>query len=238
MTEFTLHPLIDPFALRAQFAATGIVQIEPFLPGSLARTLAEDLASRRDWTWIFNNGEKVYDLPRHGSDALTADQEARLRAAIVAQARDAFQFCFESVRVPDARNERDPADTLHAFAEFMCGEDVLGLMRTVTGAHAIGFADAQATVYRPGDFLTAHDDVVPGKQRHAAYVMGLTDVWRAEWGGLLLFHNDRGDVSRGFAPRANAVTLFSVPQVHSVSCVTAAAAVPRTSITGWLRTGA
>ncbi|WP_420136998.1 2OG-Fe(II) oxygenase, partial [Sphingomonas sp.] len=209
MIDFRLHPAIDPAALRAQFAETGIVQIDPFLPDALVRGLAENLSNRRDWKWIFNNGEKVYELPRQGSDALTAEQEARLRGAIVAQARDDFQFCFESVRVPDARHARDRSDTLHAFAEFMCGATVMELIRHVTDVAAVSFADAQATLYRPGDFLTAHDDVVPGKQRHAAYVMGLTEHWRAEWGGLLLFHDEHGDVRRGFTPRANVLTLFS-----------------------------
>jgi Rps23 Pro-64 3,4-dihydroxylase Tpa1-like proline 4-hydroxylase len=36
-------------------------------------------------------------------------------------------------------------------------------------------------------------------------------------------------------PRFNTLTLFAVPQLHSVSMVTKSAAFRRYSITGWLR---
>ena len=80
-----------------------------------------------------------------------------------------------------------------------------------------------------------HDDAVAEKQRVAAYVLGLTAEWRTEWGGLLMFHDSRGDVERALIPRFNTLTMFRVPKVHSVSAVAAAAARPRCSITGWLR---
>ncbi|MFD1789097.1 2OG-Fe(II) oxygenase family protein, partial [Sphingomonas floccifaciens] len=62
----------------------------------------------------------------------------------------------------------------------------------------------------------------------------LTPQWRPEWGGLLLFHDDR-EVAHGFVPGFNTLNLFRVPQRHSVSEVTRAAPHRRYSITGWLR---
>ena len=109
------------------------------------------------------------------------------------------------------------------------------MLRDVTGEDRIAFADAQATAYAPGDFLTGHDDAVGGKKRLAAYVFGLTPVWRVEWGGLLLFHGSDGDVDAGLAPRFNTLNVFAVPQTHSVSMVTREAPSRRYSITGWLR---
>jgi len=76
---------------------------------------------------------------------------------------------------------------------------------------------------------------VAGKQRHAAYVYNLTPAWRADWGGLLLFHGDDGNVTRGLTPSFNALNIFAVPQPHSVSMVTPFAASRRYSVTGWLR---
>jgi Rps23 Pro-64 3,4-dihydroxylase Tpa1-like proline 4-hydroxylase len=108
-------------------------------------------------------------------------------------------------------------------------------LRQVSGRRELAFVDAQATAYAPGDFLTAHDDDVAGKHRLAAYVFGLTPVWRAEWGGLLLFHDAQGDIERGFTPRFNTLNLFAVPQLHSVSLVSRAAPHRRYAITGWLR---
>jgi SM-20-related protein len=112
---------------------------------------------------------------------------------------------------------------------------VVDFLRVVTGKKGIDFADAQATAYGPGHFLTAHDDEVAGKQRHAAYVFNLTPVWRVDWGGLLLFHGADGHVSRGFTPSFNALNIFAVPQPHSVSMVAPFAANRRYSVTGWLR---
>ncbi|WP_420141125.1 2OG-Fe(II) oxygenase, partial [Sphingomonas sp.] len=196
MTPFTLNPAIDVPALSAQFARDGVIQIDGFL-GPAAPGFRDHLLARTDWNFVLNSNEQVYEVPRHGPNALPPDQEARLREAILVKARDGFQFCYDSIRVPDEDRERREDDPLHAFARFMSSAAVIDLLRAVTGRDAIDFADAQATAYRPGDFLTTHDDGVAGKHRHAAYVLSLSPDWRAEWGGLLLFHDGRGDILRG-----------------------------------------
>lgn len=65
--------------------------------------------------------------------------------------------------------------------------------------------------------------------------MNLTPRWRTEWGGLLQFHDARGDLSHALAPAYNAIHVFTVPQLHSVSYVAPFAGAPRFAITGWLR---
>jgi SM-20-related protein len=237
MTTFSLHPAIDVDQLSRRFAADGVIQIDPFL-GSGAVELAAHLRARTDWNLTLNAGEKLYEVPRHGPNAMSQEQETKLRTAVVETARHAFQFCYEAVRVPDDSALRQKHDLLHRFADFMNGPAVLDVLRQITGVRTIDLADAQGTIYRAGDFLTAHDDAVAGKHRHAAYVFGLTEGWRTEWGGLLLFHDDCGDITRGLLPRMNLLSLFAVPQVHSVSMVTGSADTPRCSVTGWLRTKA
>jgi len=232
---FSLDPAIDAAELSREYAAFGRVQIAPFLDEAGANYLAKHLLSRTDWNFTLNSDEKIYEVPRHGDKAMAPEQELRLRKAVEERAAAEFQFCYDSIRVADARVERNAADPLHGFAEFMCSAPVLALMRDITGSGEIIFADAQATIYRGRDFLTAHDDAMAGKHRVAAYVLGLTAAWRTEWGGLLMFHDSRGDVTRALIPRFNTLTLFSVPQVHSVSAIAAAAAELRCSITGWLR---
>lgn len=211
------------------------MRIAPFLVEEDATALAAHLRERDDWKQVLNSGDKVFELTPAEIAALDPAQAARLDAAVHEAARDGFQFRFGSIRVPDADAER-AADggALAAFARFMSGPEVLGLMADVLGPSDIAFADAQATRYGPGDFLTAHDDEVAGKHRRAAYVFGLSRDWRAEWGGLLLFHEPAGEV-RGFAPQFNALNLFGVPQPHSVSLVAPFAPRQRLSVTGWLR---
>ena len=97
------------------------------------------------------------------------------------------------------------------------------------------FADAQASRYRPGHILTAHNDLSVGKNRLYAYVLNLTREWRADWGGTLVFYGEDGHVEQGWVPSFNALNLFAVPMGHAVTQVGAHAATDRLSIVGWLR---
>lgn len=234
MTVLALADEIDPERLAATYRATSRVVIEPFLDSASATALAAHLVSRSDWRLVLNSGDKVFEIGRAEFEAMPATERARIDAAVVASARDGFQFRYDTIRVPDDAGERARrGDPIDLFAEWMAAPATLGLLRGIVGSPDVDFADAQATAYRPGDFLNAHDDNVPGKGRRAAYVLGLTPDWRTEWGGLLLFH-DRHRVE-GLVPGFNRLTLFRVPQIHSVSHVTPLALRPRYSITGWLR---
>jgi SM-20-related protein len=232
--EFALHPALDLDAARATFARERRVQLSPFLTDDSAAALAEHLAARDDWTLVVNAGAKTFEIDRAGQAALSPEQRAGLDQRIEAVARDGFQFRFESIRVPDEDEARVAADTpLAALARFLSTRTTRDALRHVTGFEAIDFADAQATRYDAEHFLTGHDDDVDGKHRHAAYVLGMSPHWRIEWGGLLLFHD--GAEVRGWAPRFNTLSLFAVPQLHSVSLVAPFAGAPRLSVTGWLR---
>ncbi len=233
-----LHPAIDVPALARAYARDGHVQIAPFLSDESAVRLRDHLARRDDWRMVLNAGDKVYEIDRPGQADLSAAQRAQLDTMVAQSARSGFQYRYEAIRVSQEGESPEPSDPLGEMPRFMASPAALDLLRRVTGCAAIDFADAQATSYGPGDFLTGHDDDVAGKQRHAAYVLGLSDGWRAEWGGLLLLHDDAGDVRHGYTPRMNALNLFAVPQPHSVSQVTPFAAGPRLAITGWLRSRA
>jgi len=118
--------------------------------------------------------------------------------------------------------------------EFLNSPAFISVMRRLTGMEAIAFADANATLYRPGDFLSAHNDLVPGQNRLAAYVISMTPDWRADWGGVLQFLDAGMNVEEGYVPAFNALNLFRVPRAHQVSRV-APGGGSRYSITGWLR---
>lgn len=185
-----------------------------------------------------NAGAGVYEILRRDYSVLTQQQIAELDARVNDAARHGFQYRYESVRVPDEAAEREKRNTLlDRFVDFMSSPEVLELMAQITAVDDLGFADGQATAYSPGHFLTRHDDDVTGKQRRAAYVFGLAPGWRAEWGGLLMFHGEDGNINEAFTPAMGALRIFSVPCLHSVSYVTPFAPEPRISVTGWLRAG-
>jgi SM-20-related protein len=232
---FAINPRLDVAALAKLFAAHRRLSIPDFLDPRSATTLHDALVCRDDWVQVINAGDQVYELEKAALEAMTAAQHAELVARVHAKARDGFQFRFSSVRVPDPIRERQlDSDILHAFAEFMSSEAALSLLQRITGRNGMTFADAQATAYHAGDFLTGHDDDIEGKNREMAYVVGLTTNWRTEWGGLLLFHDSDGSVN-GFTPSFNCLNIFALPAMHSVSEVAAYAGAVRYSITGWLR---
>ena len=167
---------------------------------------------------------------------MSPEKLAALDNAVYAQARTGFQYRYESIRVPDSASERSRSpDMLARLSESLSSGPFRSLLRDVTGAADIAFADSQATAFSPGDFLTGHDDKIEGKNRRAAYVLNLTPTWRVEWGGLLLFHD--GNRVRGLSPSFNMLNIFTVPVMHSVSEVTRASPYRRYSVTGWLRAG-
>lgn len=232
---FTLDPTLDLAALADTYRRDGRVVIDDPLPAETALWLASHLRQRDDWRKLVLSGERVVEFDLAGWAAIPPDRAEALNLAVYAAARAGFQFRFDSIRVSDAVRDREAdMSPLGDFTRWMSSATMLDTLRTITDADDVQFADAQATAYAPGDFLTAHDDAVAGKHRRAAYVFGLTPGWRPEWGGLLLFHRPGGDL-RAVAPGFNRLTIFAVPQDHSVSEVTRAAPARRYSITGWLR---
>lgn len=227
----------DIAALAAQFRQYGHVHIPHFLHAADAEAMHLNLRGRADWRQVLTTQDGgAVELDRPTRADLTSAQIQALDDAVYAQARGGFQYRYETVRVPDGAAARlDSADLLADFANWMSAGEGRDFLRQVTGHDDIVFADAQGTAFSPGDFLTGHDDAIDGKARRAAYVFGLTPVWRLEWGGLLLFHGPDGHVSNGLTPTFNSLNLFAVPQMHSVSEVTRAAAYRRYSVTGWLR---
>jgi len=149
-----------------------------------------------------------------------------------------FQYLYDSFPISDVY-ERGEGRELYVMRvyEFLNSPEFLDFARRVTGVASIALVDAQATRYRPGHFLTHHDDLIAEKKRVAAYVLNFTARWVADWGGILQFISADGHVAEGYVPVFNALNLFRVPQLHAVSYVAPFAQAPRLSITGWLREG-
>lgn len=233
---YRLNPTLDADALATRFAAAGRIHIAAFLEEADAERLYRHLRESADWRLIVNHEDKVFELDRAAQAALTPEARDALHGAAHKAARYGFQHLYEAVRVPDDEEARRAGGgPLNGFASFMSSPPVVALLRRITGRGAIDFADAQATAYGLGHFLTAHDDAVAGKNRQAAYVFNLTPGWRADWGGLLMFHGPDGHIAEAYTPMFNALNIFAVPQPHSVSIVAPFAAARRYSVTGWLR---
>jgi Rps23 Pro-64 3,4-dihydroxylase Tpa1-like proline 4-hydroxylase len=209
--------------------------VQEFLTPDSATMLLAGLADT-DWRTVLNRGERHYDLNALQLAALDPAAKAQLAAAVAEGGAFGFQYLYDNFPLHDAAAAGDPLTPVQrALHELLSGAPFLDLMRAISGAQEIAFADSQLTRYRPGHFLTRHDDDVSGKGRLYAYVLGMTMDWRADWGGVLCFLDRSGDIAEGFTPAFNSLALFSVPQAHAVSMVTPLAPRPRYAATGWLR---
>ena len=223
---------LDVEAYRQQLAARGRVQIADFLQPDAAERLRDCLA--REVRWTLAERSDSTSRTRGREQALTDAEYRQVLDTAYARARNEFQFVYDSYMLVRARKEGwDPDLVLHFMLDFLNGPEFIGFARYLTGDAAINAVNAQATRYRPGHFLTPHEDISETEGRRYAYVINLTRQWKPEWGGLLQFIDAAGNVIETFAPRWNSLSLFRVPALHAVSLVSPWAGEERLAITGW-----
>ncbi len=106
-----LSPAVSAAAARAaaaEFAANGHVRVEPALPAAGAEALHRWLDGEAPFSRVLNQGDKVWDLDPAQRAALDPQAQAALLDAVHGQARDGFQFLFDSLRVSDDPAPRAP----------------------------------------------------------------------------------------------------------------------------------
>ncbi len=231
-----INPELDVSEIARTFGKFRRVHIPDILPPEAADALHVCMRDEVPWRVIFNTGDNVYDLDEATVETIPEPKRLDLSRGVAAQARDQFQYIYNSYRIDEGAHKNPDADLLvHDYYHFINSKPFLEFIHRITGIPTIVYADAQATRYMPGHFLTMHDDDVSGKHRRLAMVLNLTRNWKADWGGTLQFIGPDGHVVEGYIPTYNALNIFEVPHDHIVSYVTPFAGVPRFSITGWLR---
>ncbi len=221
-------------AIRDRLARTGRAQIVDLLTEPYAVHLQSE-AARADYNVVTLRATGHIDLPAAWLASLQPEQKQGLGGAVQAAATDGFQYLYDNHPIYDLVETGAAAPVWTDLVAFLNGAPFLDLMRDLTGEPRIAMADAQLTRFRRGHFLTSHDDAAEGKNRYYAFVLGLTGRWRIDWGGLLAFHGEDGNVAEAFTPRFNTLNLLKVPAPHSVTQVALSAGADRISVTGWLR---
>lgn len=234
-----LAPGIAPEALAAALARRGRLHIPGIFDEASAKRIGAALNAEQPWIRSLRASGAGGDMRGADWDAMTPVQQTAWRTLLLKGAEGSLQYQFDSWRVSDQveADQRLGGDLapIEAVYDWLNSEAGLDFLRRLTGDPRCAYVDAQATRFRPNDFLGRHHDDAPGKNRLYAYVLNFTARWRADWGGVLLFLDDNDHVSEGFAPTFNALNIFKVPQEHCVSSVVGHAPVPRLSITGWIR---
>jgi Rps23 Pro-64 3,4-dihydroxylase Tpa1-like proline 4-hydroxylase len=230
-----LNPDLPLEALATQYQSRGRILVPDLFVPRAADDLHDILAQRTEWSLVHNEADgRVSVLSGADLAAMPPQEKAHRLQGVLDRARDGFSFLYRANLMADRYLKGiEPEHPLNRVIEYINGPEFLGLVRRITGISSITKADAQATLYGPGDFLTTHDDKIPAAKRRVAYVLGMSRGWRADWGGLLQFYDRNGSVEEVFVPRFNSLMLFTVPQMHAVTAVAPYAPMARYSITGW-----
>ena len=215
------------------------MQVAGYLQPDAAERLRTCLAQEVPWTLALRDAQGARTIDHAIYSALTDEQARQLFADTAASAGqegdDGFRFAYDSYMMVRAYQERrDPGLLLHRVLELFNSPDYLSFARHLTGDTRIRRVNAQATRYRPGQFLRHHNDEELDEGRLYAYVLNLSRSWQADWGGLLQFIGSDGRVQDTFLPIWNTLSLFAVPAGHAVSLVAPWARDDRLSITGWM----
>ncbi|MDQ3143836.1 MAG: 2OG-Fe(II) oxygenase [Pseudomonadota bacterium] len=230
-----LNPTLDAFALRDAYRRRNRVQIRDFLDPASATAMREEL-EQIPWGLVFRDGPRVVELYAPAVQRLDQREATAIMAKIREQARTGYQFFYANYPLltayfsPEVQRRR-----IFDLYEFINSPPVLNLVREVTGLPGIAWADAQTTYFKPGHFLKAHTDEAAAEGRLAAYVMNFTENWDHDGGGFLQFFDSQGDIDQAIKPAFNALNIFTVPQLHSVSMVSTWVTAKRLSMTGWFR---
>ena len=209
----------------------------PFLLGHETTRALYQAVRSPDLPWVrtFDGAGETAQLAAD-VDAMSPMDRQALMASVHRQAADQFQYLFDRLAIQNRPGRRQPLpDDLHRLVALFSGTSFLSFTRQLTGDERISFVDAQMTRYLPGHFLNRHSDAHERSGRLYAYVLNLSPLWRAEWGGLLQFFDGEGEVDQTYTPQFGSLSVFRVPQMHAVSSLAAFAPVPRYAVTGWWR---
>jgi len=235
-----INPALQAAELAMDFAGRARMQIRDFLIPDDAERVHEVLAKQTPWWLAYNVGDKVEQLPPELLHRLPQQQLNEILLGVNERAKKQYQFLYHFYpMIPSYFTPSAPKPPILEVLEFMNSPAALEFFRALTGRQDIQWADAQATLYRSGNFLKSHSDKEPHNNRRiAAYVLNLTKLWERDWGGYLQFYNDQHDIEQAYRPIFNALNIFAVPQDHSVGMVSSFSYGMRYSVTGWFRSDA
>lgn len=232
-----LNPNIDRKALAAQYAADDRVRIPALLEEAVAERIRDICLRDVPWEYLTHVDGKNIVIPASDFERMNQGDANELYRKVSSAASDGVGFFYCGYKIDRRHADTDSEDLrfLHDVFDFLSGDEMLGLIRDVTGRNDIRSADAQYTRYAPGQFLTRHRDAHDAEQRRLAYVLSFSKHWHPDWGGLLQFFEEDGTPRDAWIPTFNAMSLFDIRHIHSVTYVTPFALQPRLSLTGWFR---
>lgn len=226
-----LNPNLDIAALRSEFETARHIRIRDVLQRGAARALAAEFPSL-PWKLFAADGSgvRVIDPSELLNDA---GKQRLVQTALMAAASKGEGFAYMGVQLKVAGRQLHTQGQLANLCATLRSPEMLALVRDITGNSEANDITAQASQFRPGHYLTRHTDDISREGRKFAFVLGLTEQWHPDWGGLLQFFQKEGDASHARTPGFNTLDLFDVSEVHSVTHIAPYALAPRLAVSGW-----
>lgn len=230
-----LNPNLDTNLLAGQYSTDDRLRIHDLLLPDFAARLSTACRDDVPYEYLYHVDGQNLAMPAAELSALNQKEQHDLQEKIISAASEGvgFFYCGYQMRRAPAKTDDPKLAFLHQMFDFVNSDEMLSFVRAITGQSDLKFADAHYTRYTSGQFLTRHKDDITREGRRIAYVLGLSEHWHPDWGGLLQFFGDDGSPRDFLIPAFNTLTLFDVRHVHSVSYVTPFAKEPRFSLAGW-----
>lgn len=234
--DLALNSSLDVDALAKAYARENRLSVKNVLAPESAERIHRCLVKETPWGLVYNEGEKVIEIPADKLAQITPDRMRQIYQGAFARAQKEYQFLYNYYPILTSyQSGKNREFFLHRVLEFVNSEPVLTFIRRLTGIESVIKADAQATLYRANSFLLLHNDIVGDEGRKCAYVFNFTKEWRPNWGGYLQFFDANGNVEKAIMPTFNTLNIFTVPQAHAVEFVPPFCPGLRFAITGWFR---
>lgn len=224
-----LNPSFVTDTRITDFAKDKRLRLTDAFAGDTASRLADVLQNAIAYDMMVAPGGVFQALSAQTLKALPQPRRQELLETLHTDAKAGRGFVYMGHRLETTANA-----ALKVFHEQINSQSVLDQFRALTGNPAIKGADAQATRYDPGHYLTRHLDDPADEKRLYAYVFSFNRTWHPDWGGLLQFYEKNGTPRDAWAPGMNTLSLFEVSHVHAVTYIAPFAGQSRFSITGWL----
>jgi Rps23 Pro-64 3,4-dihydroxylase Tpa1-like proline 4-hydroxylase len=196
-----------------------------------ANSLSQAVQNIREYDLVFHAGGENKAVPEAELRKHSDETRQQLQAEIFENAAKGIGFLYGRRLV----QKDDENQKLRQVFEWLNSPATISWIKSVTGMHDITHADANVTRFARSEFLTRHNDVLPGETRRVAFVINLSPKWHADWGGLLQFFEADGTSTHSWTPTFNSLSLFDVKHIHSVTSIAPYAPALRLAISGWFR---
>ncbi len=232
-----LNPALDRQALAEEFKIDDRILILDVLRPNVAEKIHSLCLTEVPFEFVFVQNGKNRVMPAQKMAAMSRKEQRELQRELfeAASIGEGFLYCGYMMSRANFEASNDKLRFLHQVFEYLNSAEMLKFVCDLSGRNDLLSADAQFTRYTGGQYLTRHRDVVSGRERKLAYVLGLSKGWHPDWGGLLQFYRDDGTPRDAWNPTFNSLVLFDVRHVHAVTYVAPDALAPRLSLAGWFR---